>query len=601
MCRAIAVLLLALLPAVGGGAPAPATGTPAAGVARSWHIEEFRSDVQVLTTGDVVVTERIRVRFEGSYNGIYRDIPVEYRTRLNLNYTLQLVDVSVQDGEGGDLQFESSRNRHYRRIKVWVPNARDAARTVVIRYTVRNAIKWFDEDDREWTEFYWNVTGDEWPVRIERSSARIVLPSAATGVRARVFTGSYGSTESEADLDIAGSVIEAGANRSLGIKEGLSVTVAWDTRVGGQPDGAFVVRPPSTARLVARWFRSNWPFGIPILVFFGMYRMWSRIGRDPPRHPVAPRYEPPDGLTPAEAGALIDGRLDMRDVTSMIVDLAVRGFLTIQQEPGTRILGFSVTSDSFVFELLRDRAGWSDLKRHEVQLLDAMFGGRTGDTTSTSDLKNSFYKNLPGIRDALWDALKSRGYYRARPDRVQQGWLIGAAAIGGITVFLGVVVAEGLGMSLVTTVAAGILSAIIVAAFGSVMPARTVEGARAQEQALGFEDFLGRVESDRFKRMIKTPEMFEQYLPFAMAFGVEDTWAQAFADIYQDRQPTWYTGHGGMRFHAGSLAGDLSRMATTTASAMASAPRSSGGSGFGGGGGGGFSGGGFGGGGGGAF
>ncbi|MDH3427380.1 MAG: DUF2207 domain-containing protein, partial [Gemmatimonadota bacterium] len=567
MCRAIAVLLLALLPAVGGGAPAPATGTPAAGVARSWHIEEFRSDVQVLTTGDVVVTERIRVRFEGSYNGIYRDIPVEYRTRLNLNYTLQLVDVSVQDGEGGDLQFESSRNRHYRRIKVWVPNARDAARTVVIRYTVRNAIKWFDEDDREWTEFYWNVTGDEWPVRIERSSARIVLPSAATGVRARVFTGSYGSTESEADLDIAGSVIEAGANRSLGIKEGLSVTVAWDTRVGGQPDGAFVVRPPSTARLVARWFRSNWPFGIPILVFFGMYRMWSRIGRDPPRHPVAPRYEPPDGLTPAEAGALIDGRLDMRDVTSMIVDLAVRGFLTIQQEPGTRILGFSVTSDSFVFELLRDRAGWSDLKRHEVQLLDAMFGGRTGDTTSTSDLKNSFYKNLPGIRDALWDALKSRGYYRARPDRVQQGWLIGAAAIGGITVFLGVVVAEGLGMSLVTTVAAGILSAIIVAAFGSVMPARTVEGARAQEQALGFEDFLGRVESDRFKRMIKTPEMFEQYLPFAMAFGVEDTWAQAFADIYQDRQPTWYTGHGGMRFHAGSLAGDLSRMATTTASA----------------------------------
>lgn len=133
------------------------------------------------------------------------------------------------------------------------------------------------------------------------------------------------------------------------------------------------------------------------------------------------------------------------------------------------------------------------------------------------------------------------------------------------------------------------------------MPVRTRAGARAQEQALGFEEFLRRVESDRFKRMITGPEMFEQLLPFAMALGVEETWARAFADIYQDRQPTWYVGHGGMHFHAGNLVGDLSGMATSTASAMTSSPRSAGGSGFGGGGGGGFSGGGFGGGGGGAF
>ncbi len=603
MRRALVVLLLALLSAVGGTTARPAAANVSAlpgAEARSWFIEEFRSEVRVLTNGDVVVTERIRFRFDGSYNGIYRDIPVEYRARLNLNYTLQLDDVSVQDGQGSDLRFETSRNRHYRRIKVYIPNARDAARTVVIRYTVHNAIKWFDEDDREWTEFYWNATGDEWPVRIDRSSARIVLPSAATGVRARVFTGGYRSTESDADLTIAGSVVETRANRRLGIKEGLTVTVAWDTRVGGLPDGAFVVAPPSTGTLVARWFRSNWPFGIPILVFFGMYRVWTRFGRDPKRLSIAPRYEPPDGLTPSEAGALIDGRLDMRDVTSMIVDLAVRGFLTIQQEPGTKILGFNLTGPSYVFELRQGRSGWDGLQRHEIKLLDALFNGRAGDVTSTSDLKNSFYKDLPGIRDALWDAMKRRGFYRSRPDRVQQGWLVGAAVIGGLTILLGVLAAGGLGMSPVTTIASGILSAIIVAAFGSVMPARTMVGARAQEQALGFEDFLERVESDRFKKMITGPEMFEKYLPFAMAFGVEETWARAFADIYRDQQPTWYVGHGGMRFHAGSLVGDLSGMANSTASAMTSAPRSSGGSGFSGGGGG-FSGGGFGGGGGGAF
>jgi len=599
-------LLLALMPTVGLGATESHrtdvdSEYTAAAATRSWYIEEFRSEVRVLSTGDVQVTERIRVRFDGTYNGIYRDIPIEYRTRLNLNYTLLLDDISVVDDTGRDLEFEESRNRHYRRVKVWIPDARDDARTVVIRYTVHNAIKWFEEDDREWTEFYWNVTGDEWPVRIERSSARIDLPSAATGIRARVFTGAYQSTESDADLSITGSTVEAAARRGLGIKEGLTVTVAWDTRVGGLSDGAYVVAPPSTAETIARWFRSNWPFGLPILAFFGMHLLWTRFGRDPQRLSISPRYEPPDDLTPSETGALVDGRLDLRDITSMIVDLAVRGFLKIRQEPGTSFLGFNVTSASYVFELLQSRESWTDLKQHEVRLLDALFDGYAGETTSTADLKNSFYQDLPGIREALWEALIRRGLYRKRPDRVQQGWIVAAVLVAGITVPFSILLAKGLGVSQLTTILSGFLSAIIVAAFGVFMPVRTRSGARAQEQALGFEEFLGRVESDRFKRMITGPEMFERFLPFAMALGVEETWARAFADIYKDQQPGWYVGHGGTHFHAGSLVGDLSGMATSTASAMTSSPRSSGGSGFGGGGGGGFSGGGFGGGGGGAF
>lgn len=606
MRLALGVVLLAVLPTVGVGAtesPAAHSGRDNSSTTamRSWYIEEFRSEVRVLSTGRIQVTERIRVRFDGSYNGIYRDIPIEYRTRLNLNYTLFLDDISVQDGAGADLEFEQTRNRHYRRIKVWIPGARDVSRTVVIRYTVRNAIKWFHEDDVEWTELYWNATGDEWPVRIERSSVRIVLPGVATGVRARVFTGGYGSKLSDADLTVTGSVIEANSRRGLGIREGLTVTVAWDTRVDGLQDGAFIVAPPSTAENVAWWFRSNWPFGLPVLAILGMYWVWKRFGRDPQRLSVSPRYEPPDGLTPSETGALIDGRLDMRDVTSMIVDLAVRGFLKIRQEPGTSFLGFKVTSSSYVFESLLAGDAWGDLKEHEVHLLEALFDGQLGDTTSTEDLKNSFYQDLPGIRDAVWDSLKQRGLYRRRPDKVQQIWLVAAVVVAGVTVLPGLALAGAIGMSPATIIISGILTAIIVAAFGVVMPVRTRAGARAQEQALGFEEFLRRVESDRFKRMITGPEMFEQLLPFAMALGVEETWARAFADIYQDRQPTWYVGHGGMHFHAGNLVGDLSGMATSTASAMTSSPRSAGGSGFGGGGGGGFSGGGFGGGGGGAF
>ena len=89
-------------------------------------------------------------------------------------------------------------------------------------------------------------------------------------------------------------------------------------------------------------------------------------------------------------------------------------------------------------------------------------------------------------------------------------------------------------------VGAGI-SGLIVAAFGRIMPARTVAGARALERVLGFEEFLRRVDGDRLERVVKTPEMFEKFLPFAMAFGVERKWAKAFQGILRE-PPRWYVG-----------------------------------------------------------
>jgi uncharacterized membrane protein YgcG len=111
------------------------------------------------------------------------------------------------------------------------------------------------------------------------------------------------------------------------------------------------------------------------------------------------------------------------------------------------------------------------------------------------------------------------------------------------------------------------------------MPARTTRGVRALEQILGFEEFLTRVESDRFQRVIKTPQMFEKFLPFAMALGVEQNWVRAFEGIYMT-PPTWYQGTNLADFRPGRFVGILSQMSATTGAVMTSAPRSSGGSGF---------------------
>ena len=171
--------------------------------------------------------------------------------------------------------------------------------------------------------------------------------------------------------------------------------------------------------------------------------------------------------------------------------------------------------------------------------------------------------------------------------------------VGFLAVWGGGMVGRTLGMAALPFIIAGVLSGAIICGFGWFMPAKTIEGTRALEGVLGFEDFLAHVESDRFNRTIKTPEMFEKFLPFAMALGVEKNWSSAFQNIYT-QPPSWYQGGSfGPPFFAYGFVNSLNAMSNQAGTVFASAPRSSGGSGFGGGGG--SSGGGFGGGGGGGF
>jgi uncharacterized membrane protein YgcG len=551
--------------------------------ARELAIESFDADLRVNSDGTLEVTETLRPRFTGQWNGILRFIPVEYRHPRGFNYTLFLDLQSITDENGNALRYESDRERHYRRFRIWVPGARDATRTVVIRYRVLNALRFFEEHD----ELYWNVTGDESDIPHESASARVHLPAGADGVRATAFTGAYGSTEQAADVQVRGTEVDVRTRRVLNFREGLTIAVAWNPGV---------VHRPGTAEKISLFLRSNWPLFIPLIVFAGMFWLWWTRGRDPSLRPIAAQYAPPDELTPAELGTLVDNRSDMRDITSTLVALAVRGFLVIEEKPET-VLGL-FTSKDYIFDLRKPSGEWASLRAHERSLLNSVFGynASAGAKVELSDLENKFYRDLPAIRDTIFDQLLTRHYYTRRPDRVRNLYLVVAVVVGILSIWGGGFVAALLGQQPLPFVLGGVLSGGIIFAFAWVMPARTVQGTHTLEKVLGFEDFLARVESDRFARMVKTPEMFEKFLPYAMALGVEKNWVRAFEDIYR-RPPEWYRGDF-QTFRPRSFVSDLSRMSSRAAAVMASRPRSSGGSGFGGGGGGGgFSGGGFGGGG----
>ena len=559
--------------------------------AKSWRVSDFQDRITVAGDGTAEVTERITLEFVGEWHGIHRTIPIEYPGPDGTNYELFLKVTSVSDGAGGVLKYDSSVSNGTRDLKIYIPDAVDATRTVEIVYNVRNGTRFFDSHD----EFYWNVTGNDWPVPIEHAAATVRFPGNAAGsLSAQAFTGVYGSQERDASAKVAGAETLFETNNPLPMRGGLTIDVYI-------PKG--ILKEPSALTKFFWFIGGNPILFLPLVTLAGMFSLWWVKGRDPdPGMSVAPMYEPPAGISPAEAGTLLDDSIHPRDITSTIVDLAVRGYIKIEE---TADKGLVFTHKDYVFHLLKPMAQWNDagLAPHERVMLENVFQG--GEETRLSSLKNRFYTAVPIIRQDIMAALKNKGIYLLDPESANGYSVVAAIAIVapfGICQYLGW---ANFFNSVPLLVVCLLLSVLVWWLFARVMSAKTVKGARVHIAVLGFQEFMNRVDGERLKQM--PPTTFEKFLPYAMALGVEHHWAQAFAGIVKD-PPQWYVGPGGVYpvFNPIFFSSSMNSMASDMHQVFVSAPRaSSTGSGFGGGGfgggGGGFSGGGFGGGGGSAF
>jgi len=558
--------------------------------ARSWRVTDFNDTISVGEDGSAAVQERITLEFNGAWHGIHRFIPIEYPGPRGTNYTLFLRITSVTDESGNRLKYESSRSSNYRDLKIYIPDAADATRTVEIDYTVRNGIRFFDDHD----EFYWNVTGNDWPVPIDHATALVTFPSSASGsLRAQAFTGVYGSAERDATANVTGSQASFETTYSLPMRGGLTIDIYI-------PKG-ILKEPGSFTR--AMWFLGSNPIVfLPFWSFAVMFVMWWYWGRDPdPGVSVAPMYEPPQGISPAEAGTLLGDTIHPRDITSTIVDLAVRGFVKIEE---TKDEGIVFHHKDYILHLLIPREKWQGLEPHERVMLENIFGG--GSDIRLSDLRNRFYTAIPVIRQDIMAELKTKGMYLLDPESANGYSFVGILIIVAPFLMLQFLWHKDVFSSIGLLIVCGLISAIIWWLFARQMTAKTVKGGRTQVAILGFQEFMNRVDKDRLQRM--PPDTFEKYLPYAMALGVEHHWAQAFAGIVKD-PPSWYAAPAGyaygMGFNPILFSSSMHSMASDMHQVFVSAPRASStgsgwrGGGFGGGGG--FSGGGFGGGGGSAF
>jgi uncharacterized membrane protein YgcG len=568
-------------------------------------IHEYTVDIQILSDGDLKITESIDYDFGTTrHHGIFRTIPTRFPYDEVNDRIYPIHDVAAQSDAPDDVDV--SEEGSFTKIRIGDPDVEISGRhTYTLTYRVEGALNPFPDHD----ELYWNAIGDEWQAPIER--ARVTVTTPASIQRVTCFQGYQGSTEPCGRATSDGSEASFRSGRELSPFEGLTVVVAI-------PKGAV---PEPEPRLEERWaveraFSVNPGTLAAAAIVAGLFggvlgRLWWREGRDrrfvgsqidqvmgsstgeSEPVPIGERdfeapveFTPPENVRPGQIGTLIDERANVIDVTATIIDLAGRGYLLIQEIPKEGLFG------KLDWTLIRLEKGESDLLVYERRLLDGLF--RDGDEVTVSALKTTFAERLHGVEESLYaDAMRQK-WFRARPDTVRTRWagrgvllLVGGAA-------LTFVLARWTHWGIVGLPV--ILAGFTLALMARQMPARTAKGTAMLRRIRGFRRVIATAEQ-HMARWAEEENVFTRYLPYAIVFGLTSKWAKAFEDLgIQPDTSSWYVGP--RMFTAAAFADSIDGFATTTGGTLASTPASSGSSGFGGGG---FSGGGGGGGGGGSW
>ncbi len=618
--RTFAILFAALLSLL---------SLPARAQDESERINSFVSDVTVARNGMLTVVETITVTAEGDQirHGIFRDFPTTYaRNGSTAHVGFAVVSVSR---DGSPEPYDVSSIDDGQRIKIGdadklVSNGRH---TYVITYTTDRQVGFFDGYD----EIYWNATGNFWAFPIDEARAIVHLPSNASIIQHSAYTGSVHSTESAVRTEkFSDSEITFVATRPFEPHEGMTVAVGFSK-------GA--VLPPTPAEQRAYFLRDNASAvaaaaGILILlVYFSV--TWFEFGRDPDGGPVIPLFAPPQNFSPAAVRFVHRMAYDRKAFSASLVDMAVKGYLKISEQNGTYTLTRKgpltalSSNEKAIANRLFSGNNSIELKQENHTTIAAAISALK--TSLTNEYERAYFSTnlhwfvgglvilgITGIAAALlsdnmgaaaflliWLGGWSAGT-AALLHRAYDAWLDVFAGPGSrfvnfisavFTSIFAIPFTGALGFVLwifgdtISWTAAGIIIAggMMAYVFYHLLKAPTLLGAKVMAQINGFREFLNTAEKDRLEVLNPpkvTPEVFEKFLPYAIALDCENRWSKRFeseataagidpgSSTYYS--PVWYSGSS--NFTSAALASSLGASMAAAAASAATTPGSSSGS-----------------------
>jgi hypothetical protein len=546
------------------------------------RILDYHSEIVVKTTGWIEVTETIVVQAEGMQirRGIYRDYPTDYKDQYGNDVQVLYEPRSVMRNDRRE-DFHTEKNRNG--VRTYFGSAdrmlERGTHTYTYRYDAGRMLGFFEDHD----ELYWNVTGDGWDFPIDSATATVSFEFEIDGDSLAVdgYTGPYGGNGNAliASTDYSGKA-NFETTEPLALREGLTIVVSW-------PKG-YVDEPGKLQKTM--WLLSdnlNLLIALAGLIAMLSYYVpvWQAHGKDPAPGVVFTRYTPPDGFSPASLRYIDRMSYDDTAMTAAVVSLAVKGYLRINDE-----------DDEHTLIRIDPGKQPATLAAGERELHDGLFA-----EGNEVVLDNKNHELLGRARSAHKKSL--RRDYANRYFKTNGALNLPPLLIGIIASALALNVASGPTVFVIAGIVAMVVTLIV---FAIIMKKPTGLGRNLLDEMSGFREYLDIAEKDEMNLRNppeKTPQLFERYLPFALAMGVEQQWAERFAQVFaglsaqgsRSYHPAWYNGSWD-NFNMSSNTAGLSSGLGSAISSSVTPPGSSSGSG-----GGGFSGGGGGGGGGGGW
>lgn len=539
------------------------------------RIIEFVSEVRINKDASIDVHESIKVQVEHAQirRGIMREFPTHYTDRfgnsVNVRFSLQRV---LLDGGPVRVQEKSERNGVVIKMgdaDILVPLG---VHTYELWYSTTRQLGFFENFD----ELYWNVTGNGWRLPIDSAKARITLaePVKESALRVAGYTGYQGESNRDYKAvhikDSNGDVtrVEFETTKALRENQGLTIAVGW-------PKG--IVEAP-TVSTKAMWFvKDNLGVGVLMAAFAFLVawvlRVWRRVRQSNAPGTIVPLFNPPQALLPSEIRYLSRFGYDAQVLSSEVVNLAVLGHLTIQASEGRWRSRYSVTATA------KARSGLTELQN---MILDSLFAKSSTNQFDKADSAMVLLAQQVGAH------LKTRV---GTPNFIRN--LVPAAVaafISGACIVAAVVLQVDKGPVFFVAIGAIVVMNILVFAKITVF---TPKGRKLMDQVEGFKLFLTTAEVERMKIVgtppTRTPELYERYLPYAIALGVESQWSRQFTPVFEALErdnrpytPIWFVAPPGTRFESSSFGKSVNASLATAISSSSTAPGSSSGSGGGG-------------------
>jgi uncharacterized membrane protein YgcG len=532
------------------------------------RIDRFDVTIDVQKDGDILVTELIAVTAEGSQirRGIFRDLPRYFENNgARLSYGYNVLGVK-RNGRSEPYATETDGGAYRIRIGDADVFLESGPHTYEIRYRLRNQVRYFSGYD----EVYWNATGNYWAFPILAARVNVVFPQGVRVLATSAYTGALGTAGADYTHTTSDGEQVFETTRRLQAGEGLTVAIGIEKGL---------IDPPSAIDEGWLWWQHNGSLAILLTSLAALswfhVRSFDRVGRDPPKGPVFPLYEPPKGYSPAAAHHIYyRGLRGHGALIATLMNLAVKGRIRIDASEK------NVT----VLERTPEGAAPAGLAAEDASLDKKLFSN-----TSRKVLDREYDAGLTTAYTAFSTAL-SRKYGTA-----YFKWNAGYT-IAGILLTAGGLVFAVMQASVWTmwhTLVVLALAALNIL-FLYLMPAPTPKGQKVRTEIEGFRLYMETAEklqlnavevgSEKLPPMSK--ERYEAFLPYAVALGVEKPWTRHFERLLPMEAENYNPGWAGFSTGGGrSLSGLNDSLMSSLSSGVSSAlPQSSSSSGSGGGG-----------------